>query len=318
MRLYIDKENILAFMADRNSDYDLFDESLRLIKKGMEVHYNFPKKDILDDPVLTAWFGRMKGSGVRFDSTFSCDDTQVKPVRPLKSNFYLAYDFDDRGSIYLLNIEENMRNTLVQKHSILVGYPGDEMNLFNSLLSMDDCGEMMCHLKSWKDYCPTLPLTDVLICDNHYFKDLNVYKKNDNELIRALAEIPKDSINLVIFTKAGEVDPRINLENESKHIKDMISKVSGLSKSKCAVTIITTYQLHSRHVITNYYRIVPTSCIHLKENRLKADADVDIQPHFKYTAIEQTKDLLNTCKKIAMNPVQIFGDKKSNFIKDFK
>ena len=53
----------------------------------------------------------MKGSGVRFDSTFSCDDTQVKPVRPLKSNFYLAYDFDDRGSIYLLNIEENMRNT---------------------------------------------------------------------------------------------------------------------------------------------------------------------------------------------------------------
>ena len=92
MRLYIDKENILSFMLERNNDIDLFDESVRLIKRGMVVHYNFPKDEIKNEPVLMAWFGRMKGTGVHFPSEF-CPDATIKPERPLKSNFYLNYNF---------------------------------------------------------------------------------------------------------------------------------------------------------------------------------------------------------------------------------
>ena len=314
MRLYIDKQNILAFMSNRNSNNDLFDESIRLIKKGMDVYYNFPKKDILENQVLIAWFGRMKGAGVKFESTFCTDYSEVKPERPLKSNFYIRYNSEDRSSMYLLNIEENMRNTIRNKNSILIGSPGDEMELFESLLAMNDKEQLMCKIKSWKDYCPQVPLTDVIICDNYYFKNINVYKKNDNELVRALAEIPKETINIVFITKEGEVDREINLEEECKKIKDTIAKVSGISKSKCSVAILTSYKCHSRHIITNYYRMMPTSCVHLKDSGLKDDVNIDIKPNSNYNALEQTRDLIKICQKIAQNPVKIFGDKKSNYI----
>lgn len=314
MKLYIDKENILAFMSNRNSNNDLFDESVRLIKKGMDVYYNFPKKDILGNQMLTAWFGRMNGSGVKFDSTFCADNSEVKPERPLKSNFYIRYDSEDRSSIYLLNIEENMRNTIRNKRSILIGSPGDEMDLFESLLAMNDKEQLMCKIRSWKEYCPQMPLTDIIICDNHYFKNINVYKRNDNELVRALAEIPKETINIVFITKEGEIDREINLEDECKKIKETIAHVSGISRGKCAVTILTTYSTHNRNIITNYYRIKPTSCIHLKDNGLKSDVDIDIKPHTNFNAIKTSWDLIKEFQKIAQNPVRVFGDRKSNYI----
>lgn len=314
MRLYIDKENILAFMSNRNSDSDLFDESIRMIKKGLNVHYNFSKKEILNNNILDAWFRRVKGSGVETDSVFCTEEDEIKPKRPIKSNFYIDYDSVDRSSVYLLDIEENIRDLIRNKHSILIGYPGDEMSLFASLISMNDKEALMCELNGWKDYCPQIPLTDIIICDNHYFKNKNVYKKNDNELIKALAEIPKDSINVIIITKEGEIDSGINLEEECKNIKETIAQVSGLSKKKCAVTILTTYKLHSRHVITNYYRIIPTSCIHLRDNGLKDDANVDIKSHSNHNAMEKSRELIKICQKIAREPIRIFGDKRSNYI----
>lgn len=314
MKLYIDKENILAFMSNRNSDGDLFDESIRLIKKGLDVHYNFSKAEILNNQILDAWFRRVRGSGVENDSSFCSDESEIKPERPLKSNFYIRYGSEDRSSIYLLNIEENMRNTIRNKHSILIGSPGDEMGLFASLLAMNDKEQLMYKIKSWKDYCPQMPLTDVIICDNHYFKNINVYRKNDNELIRALAEIPKETINIVFITKEGEVDSEINLEDECRKIKETIANVSGISKGKCSVTILTTYSTHNRNIITNYYRIKPSSCVHLKDNGLKNDVDIDIKPHTNFNAVKTSRDLINEFQKIAKNPVKVFGDRKSNYI----
>jgi hypothetical protein len=315
MRLYIDKENILAFMSNRNSNNDLFEESIRLIKKGINVYYNFPKRDIRENQVLFAWFGKMNGAGVEFESTFCEEDNEVWPIRPLASNFYNRYNAEDRSSIYLLNIEENTRNVIRNKHSILIGYPGDEMELFDSLLKMNDREQLMCQIESWSNYCPKIPLTDVIICDNHYFKNINVYRRNDNELVRALAAIPKDTINLVFITKEGEVDREICLDDECRKIKELVARESGLSRGRCSVTILTTNRTHSRHIITNYYRIKPTSCVHLKDNGLRSDVDIDIKPHTNHSAIRTSRDLIKEFQKIADNPVRVFGDKKSNYIK---
>ena len=300
-------------MSERNNDIDLFDESVRLIKRGMVVHYNFPKDEIKKEPVLMAWFGRMNGTGVRFPSEF-CPDATIKPERPVKSNFYLNYDTEDRSSIYLLNIEENTRDNIQNKKSVLIGKPGDEMNIFKALLEIPERPRLMNEIRSWKDYCPHIPLTDVIICDNHYFKNSYVYKKNDNELIRALASIPKDSFNLVIFTKDGEIDRNLDIDTEYGKIKDIVSSVSGLSKKKCSVTIVTTNRIHSRHIVTNYYRISPTSCVHLRDNGLKEDVNIFIEPHTDPEAVNATKKLVAEFQGIASNPVKIYGDKKSNFI----
>lgn len=313
MRLYIDKENIISFMANRDNDLDLFDESVRLIKRGMEVYYNFPKSEILNSPVLTAWFGRMKGYGVKYASIF-CPNATIKPERPIKTNFYSNYDFSDRGAIFLLNVEENTYNIIHEKHSILISKPGCEMSIFKTLLEIPERPEMMTDISSWKDYFPIVPLTDVILSDNHYFKNHYVYEKNDNELIKALASIPKDTFNLVIVTKDSEVDRKLDLNMEYQKIKNLIASTSGLSKKKCSVTIITTNRTHSRHIITNYYRVSPTTCVHLKENGLKEDANINIHPHTNPNAVKATKRLVSIFKSIAANPVKIVGDKKSNFI----
>ena len=313
MRLYIDKENIITFMANRNNDIDLFEESVRLIKKGMEVYYNFPKQEIIDNPVLTAWFGKMKGSGVKFDSTF-CPDATVKPERPVKTNFYVKYNSSDRSSLYLLNIDENIRNSIRDKRSILIGRPGDEMEIFKTLLEIPERPRIMTQIVSWSDYIPKVPLTDVIIGDNHYFKHSYVYFRNDNELIRALASIPKDTFNLILVIKEGEVDRTINLEAECQNIKNLISSVSSLSQKRCHVTILTTNRQHSRHIITNYYSISPTSCVHLIDNGLKEDADINIDPHTDPYALDKTRSLIKIYQSIAQSPVRIIGDKISNFI----
>lgn len=314
MKLYIDKENIIAFITNRSEDTDLFDESVRMIKRGLEINYNFPKSEIPNNPVLIAWFGKMNGCGVRFSSIFRTE-TDIKPERPVKSNFYNNYDSEDRCSIYLLNIDENTCNSIRNKYSILVGRPGDEMEVFRKLLEIPERTGMMSNITSWADYCPKLPITDVIVCDNYYFKDIDVYDKNNNELIRALASISKDVLNVVFFIKHEVVDPKIKLDVECTKIKNMISSVSGLSKGRCSVTIITTNRTHSRHIITNYYRISPTTCVHLKENGLKEDANISINPHTEPREMETTKSLIDTFQDIAKSPVGIFGDKKSNFIK---
>ncbi len=300
-------------MSERNSDIDLFDESVRLIKKGMIVHYNFPKDEIKREPVLMAWFGRMNGSGVHFPSEF-CPDATITPERPVKTNFYLNYDLEDRGSIFLINIEERTCDNIRNKKSILIGKPGDEMGIFKSLLDIPERPRLMNEITSWKDYCPHIPLTDVIICDNYYFKNSYVYKKNDNELIRALSSIPKDSFNVVFFTKDGEIDRNLDLESECGKVKDIISSVSGLSKKKCSVTIITTNRIHSRHIVTNYYRISPTGCVHLKDNGLKEDVNIFIEPHTDPEAVKATKKLVEEFQSIAFKPVKIYGDRKSNFL----
>lgn len=313
MRLYIDKENIHSFISGKNNDIDLFDESVRLIKKGMEVYYNFPKAEALSDPALMAWFSKMRGSGVKFEHTF-CPDATVKPERPIKSNFYNNYDSEDRGSIYLLNIEENICSNVKDKRAILIGRPGEEFEIFKMLLDIPERVGMMYQIKSWGDYIPKIPLSDAIICDNHYFKNKRVYEKNKNELIMALASIPKDSFNLVIITKEGEIDNAIDLEKECDNIKNTVCSVSGLSKKKCAVTLMTTYSTHSRHIITNYYYIAPTSCVHLVDNALKEDADISILPHTDTNAVEKTKSLIKTFQGIVNSKGRIYGDKKSNFL----
>ena len=313
MRLYIDKENIISFMANRDKNIDLFDDSVRLIKKGMEVYYNFPKSEILTNPVLAAWFGRMEGHGVR-GTCFFCPEAIIKPERPIKTNFYNNYDFRDRGSIYLLNVEENTYKIIHDKQAILISNPGSEISIFQSLIDIPERTEMMTDICNWKDYIPNVPFSDVILSDTYYFANLKVYEKNDNELIRALASIPKDTFNLVIITKDGTVDERINLETECQKIKDIVVSISGLNRRKCSVTIITSKQTHSRYIITNYYTVTPSSCVHLRDNRLKGDADINIYSHAAPRKSSKNMRLISFFQKVANNSVKIVGDKKSNFI----
>ena len=196
----------------------------------------------------------------------------------------------------------------------LVGNVGEEYEVMNKLQMLDDKEIPASTLKSWNQYCPQIPLTDIILCDEHYFNNKSVYQKNANEILTSLCVTPKNQINVVIITKEGQVDSNIDLEAECKNIKEQLAKVSGISKGKCKVTILTTYKTHSRHLITNYFRIIHTSCFHLKENQLKADVNTTIASDAFKNSASTTAHLIKLFQEVADAPVKSFGDKKSNFL----
>ena len=80
------------------------------------------------------------------------------------------------------------------------------------------------------------------------------------------------------------------------------------------MTVLTTRKTHSRHLITNYFRIVHTSCFHLIDNGLKDDVNTDIAPCTSASANSVTDGLIKLFQSVADSPVQSFGDKFSNFL----
>ena len=309
MKLYIDKSNLISLVNSKNSPEFL--DCADLIRRHFDVKYNFPKDDVKAEEHLMAWFSKY-GQGVGGNALyFSKDESEMFPPRPVKSNFYNTGTNDLLTSIYLLE-DEHICDVISSKSCILIGKIGEELKVLASLI-MDNTETPAVKITSWGDYLPKLPLTDIIISDNHYFKFQETYKKNDNELIRFLSNIPNNSpVNVIIVTKEGEVDNNINLEEEQGKIKEIVKKASGSTKS--SVTIVTTYKSHDRSLITNYYRIKHGSCFHLKSNGLKGDVMTEIKSHGKKQNEEMSKYLLGIYQEIVSSPVRCFGDKKSNFL----
>ena len=309
MRLYIDKENLVSLISSK--DRDSFEECARVIRRDLDVKYNFSKEEIRSNETLMAWFMRF-GQGVTGNIEYNNSNKDTFPPRPLKSNFYNNDRDDSLYSIYLLN-DAHICDVVNQKGSVLIGKVGEETKLLSSLF-LDDTETPASEILSWQDYCPLMPLTDIIICDNHYFKNKYTYEKNDNELIVSLLRVPQNSpVNVVIITKEREVDPGIDLQQMQKEIKDVVKKMTGSSKS--SVTILTTYSTHDRNLITNYFRIKHGSCFHLKDNGLKPDVTTEIKTHIIRKNEVVTKRLLGVFQRIANSPVKCIGDRKSNFLK---
>lgn len=313
MRLFVDKENIESLVKGRKDNFTLFSEIARYIKRGLLVQYNFSKDDMLKNPYLQAWFSTIGGDGVSSKPDF-CPPKSIFPSSDFKTNFYTSCGSEAYRSIYLLCRDENVTRNIREKQAILIGNLGEEYNVLEKLQTLEDKEILTNKIRSWDSYCPKLPLTDIILCDEHYFKHKNVYDKNKNEILTSLCKTPKSQINIVIITKDGEVDSAIDLNAECKNIKEQVSKASGISKGKCKVTILTTNKTHSRHLITNYYRIIHTCCFHLIDNGLKDDVNTDIASCTNSNANAVTDELIKLFQGIATSPVSSYGDKYSNFL----
>ena len=313
MHLYIDKENVESLVKGRKANLGLYTDIANYIKKGMMVQYNFSKEELLKNQYLQVWFRTISGDGVKSKPEF-CPPKNVFPSTPVKLNFLSNQDSDAYRSIYLLCMDNNISKLIQDKQCVLIGNVGEEYDVIKKLSSLDDKEILTNSIGSWNEYCPELPLTDIILCDEHYFKDRYVYEKNQNEILTSLCQTTKSQINVVIITKEGEIDTAIDIKEECKNIKDQISLISGISKGKCKVTVLTTRKTHSRHLITNYFRIVHTSCFHLIGNGLKDDVNTDIASCTSVSANSVTDGLITLFQSIADSPVKSFGDKFSNFL----
>ncbi|MFI3297877.1 MAG: hypothetical protein R3Y59_09710 [bacterium] len=278
----------------------------------MDIHYNFSKDEIQKDEKLIFWFNNF-ATGVNGRQIF-CPPSIVYPYRELKSNFYSTEtppeEKQQMSSIYLLN-DINKCKVIAEKSCIMIGSIGEEISVIDRLI-INDTERLCCNI-DWEDYLQKLPLSDIIICDNHYFKNLHTYKSNDNVIIKTLSSIPKQSpVNLIIIVKEREISPDIDLETECNEIKKIIKKASESKKS--TVTILTTNRAHDRHIISNYFRVKCGSCLHIKDNSLKKDVTVETKSHALKNNLEITLKLLEEFQIIAKNPVKVFGDKVSNLL----
>lgn len=53
MDIYIDKANLISFV--QNKDNPLFWDCNKLLKKQLNVFFNFPKEDLKEVPLLMQW-----------------------------------------------------------------------------------------------------------------------------------------------------------------------------------------------------------------------------------------------------------------------
>lgn len=310
MVLYIDKENLISLV--RSDDKACFSEYAALVRKNMDIQYNFPKEEILDNEYLNFWFSRF-GSGVGGVQEF-CPPKTVVPDRPLKSNFYNSLSADNRSALFFLN-DDSKCAAAKNKCCVMVAKVGEELAKLKEIFSPDEKGEVLVYqIADWKNFLPQLPLSDIIICDNHYFKDKYVYDANNNEIIRFLSAIPHNCpVNVVIIVKEREIDPRIDLAVEQSKIKEIVKNASGSSQS--TVTILTTYATHDRALITNYFRVKQGSSFHIKQNNIKHDVSAEVKSHAIRKNYDFTKNLLAEYQNIASNPSKCFGDRISNFLK---
>ena len=309
MVLYIDKENLISLV--RSEDKACFVEYSNLIRKNLDIQYNFSKEEIRGDEFLTFWFSQL-GSGVGGVQEF-CPPRNIVPKRPMKSNFIKDLDASGRSALFFLN-DIDKCTAVESKCCVMVSKIGDELSKLKAVFQPAEQGEILTYrIADWGDFLPKLPLSDIIICDNHYFKDKEVYEANENEIIRFLSSIPHESpVNVVIIVKDSEVDTKIELAEEQSRIKDLVKRASGSSKS--TVTILTTNKTHDRALITNYYRVKQGSSFHIKHIHVKHDISAEIKTHAIRKNHEFTVSLLNEYQDIASHPVKCIGDKICNYL----
>ena len=231
----------------------------------------------------------------------------------MKSNFIKDLDASGRSALFFLN-DIDKCTAVESKCCVMVSKIGDELSKLKAVFQPDEQGEILTYrIADWGDFLPKLPLSDIIICDNHYFKDKEVYEANENEIIRFLSSIPHESpVNVVIIVKDSEVDTKIELAEEQSRIKDLVKRASGSSKS--TVTILTTNKTHDRALITNYYRVKQGSSFHIKHIHVKHDISAEIKTHAIRKNHEFTVSLLNEYQDIASQPVKCIGDKICNYL----
>lgn len=323
MKLYIDKENVESIVKQGKGSY-MFYEYTRLIRRGIDVHYNFSKKEVTSNPLLQIWFSMTKGQGVYNQTEYSETASNIKPKRPLR-----CFDFGPKGNanveaVFLLKDAKECKE--VENHNcVFIESVGKEFSVFQKFINIEDPHqEQATEIGSWSKYlskwCPNFPLTDIVLADPYYFARRDIYQRNSNNIIRALVSPVKDfPVNLVILTDFYNIDSDLKLDDEVGNLRDIL--IEATENEDCKVTIVAEdNQIHDRNVITNYIQVKGGSGFQLK-NRTKDDVSVQILSRASYGNEQAVNNLLYIYQRDSVDKAirgysgfKCIGDKVSNFL----
>lgn len=302
----MDKANFLSLLQDKEKLKDCNS----LIEKGINIILNFNKEELQDlteedkfrvNTWIKTFYDGNKNYTITLHKLLDTKNLKTNFINTeLKSNLESQKSLDKKLYRYAFLLDnEKVVDYVKEKGATLIGKVGEESKLILSL-KLENTEILTCKISSWIDYCPQLPVSDMIICDNHYFKDEKTYVTNANELIKALCRLPKEApVNCIIITKQNEVDKSFSLEKIQNEIQQLIKNLTESKKSN--VAIILTYDSHDRQVITNYFRINNGASFQLKERGIKKNVLTEIKTHANKNNEEISDDLIAEYKRIVEN-----------------
>lgn len=322
MNLYIDLPNLISFITSR--DDEMYPDTLKLLKKQLDVYFNFSKSEVDKNELLLAWYsseftqGFGKHNRQVYDSNF--------PLKPVTVNSFKTFSPDQLCSIYL--IDDTSAETILETGTILIGGIGNEIITLSKVFlnHKDYIFEKKWKIggnsfKNWEDLMPySLPLTDIIIVDSYITSDEHQLEFNIGKFLECLCKNTKIKINVIIYTDRNE---SIEYDKISKVIRASIKRVTGIGPNFTLITFLKKSDIgeHDRTIFSNYKRIGSGDTF----NYFNSTGAVQTRGReIHYSSLANTenyllaKDLLTDLQKginfLNKNGHEIHGDKKSRFL----
>lgn len=322
MDIYIDKANLISFIKSKS--HVLFDDCNKLLKKQLNVYFNFPKNDLKESPLLLNWITTLsQGMGEHNEIKFDYKE----PARPLKANTSNAFCSSKLTSVYLLEDDETEK--FKNSGCVLVGKVGEEIEVFNKLFfqrnDYDFTRDWAINggdFKNWNDLLTySLPLTEILLFDQYILKnkdtDTDTVDLNLINFLDILCSKTSAKVNVIIITDPSKSDYSFNEIKEK-----IVSKLKVRLGKKPTFTLIHTRKEHDRSVLTNYIRISSGDTFNFWNNKgqkISNGREITYKSLAKREHYDLSRNFINDVQKtvdflIENNPDYIQGDKISNFL----
>lgn len=322
MELYIDRTNLINIF--QNKEHPLFPDVIKIIKKQLDINFNFSKKQAIEDEVLS-FISQVFTEGVSQDSVYKFSDI-LYPERHVKSNLHTRHP--NKQSIFL--IDDEKLELCKQKKGLLIFGLGEEFDCFNTLFLLQDdyLFEKKINIRStsfngWnkiKDYA--YPFTDFILIDNFIFSLPDIIEHNLFEIIRTLFAGKQLAANIIIFTNKSHVHTPV--EELTRNIATLVSHVTGVRSSCTIITWrdqrgIETFAEHDRTIFTNYLRFYSGDSFNYWDHtgkKITKGREFDITSLAKRENYVLAQQLIADLNEFVQNcnPENITGDRKSNFI----
>lgn len=334
MRLYIDKENMISFLASKQKKGFWFCRQMMI--NQLDLFFNFTKKEAREIEGFDTIAYELADGVANRDIRYLKEGEQKYPVRPLKVTCANEFDRQSLMSIFLLADEKAV--AIKERQEIMISQCGTEVDLLNRLY-FEDCQyedrDLVKNINQWSQLEQyVLPSTDIILIDQYILSDDSIYTYNVYPLLKILASpTPDKKINIVVITKKEHFNP----QTKQTFVPDWngISTQIKLNLKKKHAVINVTFVLlpswmkdqkteeHDRTILTNYRRYYSGDSFNYVSSTgkiISAGREWEVSSLARKKnhnlAIQLLEDIqyrIDEMKKLN-NPDLIIGDKESRFL----
>ena len=202
--------------------------------------------------------------GVGEANKFTFLDEYIFPKRPIEEQCFLQFTDNKLSAIYLIN-DENVHH-LKQSGAVLVGTPGEEIQIFNRLFLLQNDYDFHKEIKigsrdltRWEDLSKyAMPITDIVFVDSYILADVSLIPSNFIKYLEVLCQSSRCSVNVVAYVNNKNVS--IDPEALRQLVIVALKNITGQTPTFTLVQYtdqngVDTLGEHDRTIFTNYIRI---------------------------------------------------------------